>query len=65
MGLAPAAQRNWRTIDRLDLRNAWLIRAFELLDGPSVYNRCRQLSEQIHIFKKPSGRGWKTAKSPS
>ncbi|PTR15057.1 hypothetical protein C8R31_10483 [Nitrosospira sp. Nsp2] len=65
MGLAPSAsQRNWRTIDRLDLRNAWLVRAFELLDGPSAYNRCRQLSDQIHSFQEAFWPGLEDREAP-
>jgi hypothetical protein len=53
MGLAPSAsQRDWRTIDRLGARNAWLVRAYELIDGPSPYNRCIQLSEHIYKFQE-------------
>jgi hypothetical protein len=53
MNLKPsAAQRDWRTVARDKARNAWLVRAFELIDGPSEYQRCRKLSEHIFLFQE-------------
>ena len=54
MGLAPvSAKRDWRTIDRLEARDAWLVRAFEMLDSAiSEYKRCRELSHQIYTFEE-------------
>ena len=54
MNLTPSpSQRDWRTVDRLDTRNAWLALAFDLLDGTSsVYKRCRELSDHIYKFQE-------------
>jgi hypothetical protein len=54
MNLTPSpSQRDWRTVDRLDTRNAWLVRAFDLLDGTTtVYKRCCALSDHIHTFQE-------------
>lgn len=54
MGLAPvSARRDWRTIDRLEARDAWLVRAFEMLDSAvSEYKRCLELSHHIYVFEE-------------
>ncbi|WP_041352299.1 hypothetical protein [Nitrosospira multiformis] len=53
MNLAPsAAQRNWRTVDRFEARNTWLVRAFELIDEPTDHKRRLELSKQIDIFQE-------------
>jgi hypothetical protein len=53
MNLAPSAsQRNWRTVDKSKARNAWLVRAFELIDGISEYKRCLELSHHIFLFQE-------------
>jgi len=53
MKLAPsAAQRDWRTIDRFEARNAWLVRVFDLIDGTSTYGRCVELGKHIDTFQE-------------
>ncbi|SFN69337.1 hypothetical protein SAMN05216386_1651 [Nitrosospira briensis] len=65
MNLAPSpSQRDWRTIDRLDTRNAWLVRAFDLIDGTSEYKRCCALSEHIHTFEEVFWPGLRGAALP-
>ncbi|ODT74785.1 MAG: hypothetical protein ABS69_11605 [Nitrosomonadales bacterium SCN 54-20] len=65
MNLAPsAAQRNWRTIDRFEARNTWIVRAFELIDGTSDYKRCGELSEYIVNFHDGFWPSWKDLALP-
>lgn len=65
MNLKPsAAQRDWRTIDRLDTRNAWLVRAFGLIDGPSEYQRYLKLSHHIVLFQEAFWPGLRDAAHP-
>lgn len=66
MGLAPSpSRRDWRTIDKLETRNAWLIRAFELLgDAGRAYSRCVELSKHIHIFEEAFWPGWEECTLP-
>jgi hypothetical protein len=65
MGLAPsAAQRDWRTIDRFEARNAWLVRAFELIDGTSTYGRCVELGKHIDTFQEVFWPDWEDRALP-
>ncbi len=67
MGLVPApSQRDWRTIDRLSSRNAWLVRAVELLHGVSEYKQRHflELSDQVAIFEEAFWPDWKDCLLP-
>jgi len=65
MNLAPsAAQRNWRTVDRFEARNTWIVRAFELIDGKKEYSRCVELGKHIDIFQEVFWPDWEDRALP-
>ncbi|MBN9132014.1 MAG: hypothetical protein J0H48_01425 [Nitrosospira multiformis] len=65
MNLAPsAAQRDWRTVDRFEARNAWLVRAFELIDGTKEYSRCVELGKHIDTFQEVFWPDWEDRALP-
>ena len=49
---------------RMSLRDSYLIKAAELLEGPALWQRCRQLAEAARAFEARRWPLWHRLKSP-